>query len=129
VNHVGGTDLIDNTGVSVKRVNKTKIRAISGVSVHKIPLDDSIKVHVQFYVKQGGEYRKLPYNLPEKGFCKFQNEDEYIYKNFAASSDFPYPLICPLPAVSSIFRLIVSFNQMPNEFPGKLLDLRLHSKH
>jgi hypothetical protein len=83
----------------VKRVNRTS-RAIYGQLIQNVAADDSYMVSFEAFMKQGGEYRKLPYKLPPNGFCKFINDDIYIYPELTKASDIPWPVACPLPIVS-----------------------------
>lgn len=107
---------MDYSGLFIRKVNKT--RKVFGKTLYKIPLDNSYKAEVNACeyvtqavacklinkchlkdVKQGGQYRLMPYKLPKKGWCDFHNDDTYIYPEVAAGSDWPLPMPCPLPAV------------------------------
>jgi hypothetical protein len=98
---VKGKDVFDFSGVVVKRVNKTKVRGLSGNMIYHHSIDNNYTVKIYNYVKQGGEYRKLPFAFPEKGFCNFYNEDPYFYPDLVEHSDYTMPLPCPIPAVTS----------------------------
>lgn len=56
------------------------------------------------YIKQGGEYRRLPFKVPKKKFCDFFFDEPYFYPDFQKSTDFPPPGKdnCPLKNVSSV---------------------------
>lgn len=97
-----GWDFTDFSLVRVKRLNKTA-RAIFGILQQKVAADDTHLVSFELSLKQGGQYRKLPYKLPPKGFCSFINEDIYIYPELSKASDIPWPLSCPLPIVNVHF--------------------------
>lgn len=50
-------------------------------------------------MKQGGEYRLLPYKLPKKPVCKFANEDKFFLPKTANVSEITFPMACPLEVV------------------------------
>lgn len=70
--------------------------------------DNSILVGVEAFQKQGGEYRILPYRFEKKPFCKFWEEDIYIYEDLSAMSDFPKNIKdnCPMPPVNFKFNSV-----------------------
>lgn len=88
-------DCIDWTNFKVRKVNKTA-RGLFGTAMHNIAIDNTYKAEVLISVKQGGEYRSMPYRLPKKGFCDFIEGETYFYPDIAKVSDFPKPLNCPM---------------------------------
>lgn len=94
-----GQEFLDWTNVKVKKLNKTT-RGLDGSLIFHIPLDDSLEVEGRLYMKQGGEYRLLPYKSSKDGICSFVQADKFFYKEATAASDFEFPFPCPLPSVS-----------------------------
>lgn len=77
----------------LKKVNK--VRKIFGNATWHIAIDNTFMAERLLYMKQGGEYRRLPYKLPKQGFCDFHNDDKNFYPDLAAHSDFEVPFQCP----------------------------------
>ncbi|KAL7015790.1 hypothetical protein ACKWTF_016680 [Chironomus riparius] len=90
----------DWTGVKVKKLNKT--RSVIGDVIIYQPLGDEIIVEGRGFMKQGGEYRQMPYRFPQTPMCQFYANDAYVYPELADKSDFPKTLEgnCPLKAVN-----------------------------
>lgn len=59
--------------------------------------NDEMKVGVDWFEMQGGEYRKTPYRLPTKQWCDFVKNDKMLMPEVYAVTDFPKT--CPFPAV------------------------------
>lgn len=95
----GEATYLDYSNLKVRKDAKTKTRKIYGNITQHIALDNSYMAEAYVYVKQGGEYRLLPYKVPAKGFCDFNNDDVYYYPEFSGASDYPMPYPCPCPAV------------------------------
>jgi hypothetical protein len=93
VEQIGDTSLIDWKGLKTKKVGKD--RKFFGNFTNKVDFDNSYKISVELYVKQGNEYRKTPYRLPTKSYCNFISDDDYYYKEMSEFSDFIYPFECP----------------------------------
>lgn len=106
-----GQDLIDWTNFKVKKLNKTA-RGLDGAIIFHIPLDDSIEVEGRLYMKQGGEYRLLPYKSSKDRACSFTQADEYFYPEITKVSDLEFPFPCPLPNVSSEISLKILTNMI-----------------
>ena len=53
----------------------------------------------RMYLKQGGEYRELPYKLPKKPICDFVNEDSFFIPKTVNVSDITLPFSCPMKVV------------------------------
>lgn len=98
IEQLGGHDHIDYSKLKVRKVNRTRL--IFGNATHYFPVDNNVKVQILAFIKQGGEYRQMPYKIPEKNLCDFYNEDQYFYPQFAAATDYPLPYPCPLPPVN-----------------------------
>lgn len=102
---VDTVNFVDYSQIAIKRVNKTKVRGVFGSFTYHTPLDNTYKIQIEFYLKQGGEYPKLPFKLAEKRVCDFYREEEYTYAEFSQSSNLPMPLPCPIPTVSNLYTL------------------------
>lgn len=90
---------VDYSKLKVRKVNGTR-KIFGNVTCH-IPLDNTYLCEALVYIKQGGQYRLMPYKLPKKGVCDVHNEDKYFYPDLVAASDFPMPYPCPLPTVEN----------------------------
>lgn len=88
---------IDYSSLKVRKVNKT--RMIIGNTTYNIPLDDTFLSSVAVYVKQGNQYRLMPFKIPKKPNSKFYNDDKMYYPDLAAVSDMPIPYPNPFPVV------------------------------
>ena len=80
------------------------------------------------YLKQGGEYRLLPFKLPKKALCDFVNEDIYFLPKAVNVTDITFPVSCPLETVKWFSNLIenfcwISISQKTYEINGYLLEL------
>jgi hypothetical protein len=96
---ISGAEDIDFSGFKVRKINKTTRALVGPVIVKATGIDNDVKMEHLVYKKQGGEYRKLPYNLPPQECCDFLNNDPYVFSDFVKVSDFPNPIPCPLPNV------------------------------
>jgi hypothetical protein len=96
---ISGFENVDWTGVRVKKINRTARAIVGTVQILKPKLDNDVKVEVQLFKKQGGEYRKLPYNFPRASFCDAVNNDVYLYPDFVEQTDFTRPMPCPVEKV------------------------------
>jgi hypothetical protein len=101
---------MDLSNVKIKRINGTKERGAFGNYKVRGPVDDTHKYKMTIYKKQGGEYRKMPYNFPPTDYCKAINNEPYIMPEFAKQSNLTLPIPCPVVNVSS-FYLSSPFNQ------------------
>lgn len=84
--------------LKVKKIKKD--RACFGPVEVKASIDNSYLIEGKLYMKQGGEYRVLPYKLPNKPICDFLNEDKFFIAKLANVSDVTFPIGCPIPIVS-----------------------------
>lgn len=50
------------------------------------------------YKKAGNDYKLSPFKLGPKNFCSFVKEEEMLYPDLKAVSDFPDVNTCPWPA-------------------------------
>lgn len=92
-------DYVDARDIKVKKMNRTT-RGVFGNLISFVPLDDSYAIDINVFIKQGGQYKKIPFKPPTKTLCKFLMEDEYFYEELAAVSNYPFPFKCPLPIVT-----------------------------
>ncbi|KAL7010912.1 hypothetical protein ACKWTF_014010 [Chironomus riparius] len=99
--------LFDFSGLKVRKVNKT--RSFIGDIVLINPLGDDIFLEIAAYIKQGGEYRLMPYRIPPSPFCSFCANDTYVYPDLSRNSDFPEDIVanCPLQPKSYKFNGVV----------------------
>ena len=86
----------------MRKINKT--RSIVGEAIFIQAMGNEIMLQGNGYVKQGGEYRKMPYRMAKTPMCQFFQDDHYVYPKLAASSDFPEDLKanCPFKKVKTI---------------------------
>jgi hypothetical protein len=89
-------NFFDASNIKIRRVNGTKTRGMYGPWIIHGPIDDTYIFRKSFYIKQGGEYRPLPIVIPDKGYCKSINEDEYFMPQVAEKSNLTLPIPCPL---------------------------------
>lgn len=92
-------NLINIGDLKVKKINRTT-RGIFGTIIYHVSVDDSFLLEAIISIKQGGEYRRMPFKLAKKGCCSALQDDEIIYPDLAAASDFPEQFPCPLPKVT-----------------------------
>lgn len=78
-------NFMDWSTIKVRKLNKTH-HGLIGNLTHRVPLDNSYEGQLTIFIKQGGEYRKLPYRLPKKNYCDYIKDDTYFYPELAASS-------------------------------------------
>ncbi|KAL7014669.1 hypothetical protein ACKWTF_016050 [Chironomus riparius] len=86
----------DWSGVKIKKINKT--RSMFGEVVFYQALGNEIMIQGNGYMKQGGEYKQMPYRVPKTPLCQFFDDDVYVYPKLAEKSDFPSDVKanCPL---------------------------------
>ena len=94
-------NFVDFSKLSVKKIKG--VRGLFGNATYHVQLNNTFRAKASLYIKQGGEYRKMPYRLPEKGVCDFFNEDDIFYPELSQKSNFMKPVPCPPPAVSYFF--------------------------
>jgi hypothetical protein len=96
---------MDWTGLKVKKFTGSKTRGLFGsVKIHG-NVDNTFKYECKIYVKQGGEYRLMPFKIPPQPVCDlFNNEDAFV-QDFADVSNITQPMPCPMPKVKLIHRL------------------------
>lgn len=96
---LNGTDFSDWSQLKVRRVNKDR-KFVGNITVHTALLN-FYEMEFQFYKKQGGGYRLLPYRIPKKAFCDTFRDDVYFYPELVAASDFEMPPPCPIKKVTN----------------------------
>jgi hypothetical protein len=105
---IGDRSTCDSSSIRIKKVGKE--RQIFGNVTISADLDNSYLLTGQLYVKQGNEYRKSAYRIPETKFCDFLADDEYgMIKEFFEASNRKYPPECPFKKVSERFTQIKHF--------------------
>lgn len=74
----------------------SKNRGIFGpVKLHGY-IDNSFALRIEMYLKQGGEYRLMPFKIQNDHICDAYNGDSYFMPKIAAASNFTMPLPCPM---------------------------------
>jgi hypothetical protein len=97
---MSGFELADASTMMVKKVSK-KARALVGTIVmFSSEFDNVATVELVMFKKQGGEYRKMPYNVPPSGSCDFLNNDKNFYPEYSKASNSPMPIPCPYPIMN-----------------------------
>jgi Protein of unknown function (DUF1091) len=91
----GLPNFIECSDLKVKRVQRERL--IFGNSTLFVPLDNSYKADVTAYVKQGGEYRLMPYKI-RKAACDGLKEDIYFWDDMCKNSTHHKDRPCPYPA-------------------------------
>jgi hypothetical protein len=104
VEQLTDTTLFDYSKLKIRK--HEKIRKIFGNVTHHIDLDNSYTAFGDLFTKQGGEYRKLPYRLPEAKLCDFYQNDKFYYKEMCKFSTFPYPSECPVKKVRNFSAMV-----------------------
>lgn len=90
---ISGEEFVDLTGLKVKKVNKER-KVFGKVIFHQF-FDDSVTLAVEAYVKQGGEYRLMPFKPQAQGVCSYTKHHKQYYDEVVEYSDFPDPAPCP----------------------------------
>ena len=118
-------NLMDWTKLKTKKKNKTQ--KMVGPLIFHTKIDNSYLVEITVFLKQGGEYRLMPYKLPKKGVCDFISSDEYFIDELAQNSNFSDPMQCPIRKVNFEYQSNVWFNffSIQKEHTG-LMDMCLH---
>lgn len=93
------TALMDVTGLKIRKVEKD--RKMFGNFTYNLDIDNSYKIALENFVKQGNEYRKSPYRVLDKNYCDFIAEDEFYFNELCEVSDFKNPPECPHKKVKS----------------------------
>jgi hypothetical protein len=118
VKQLSGENIVDFSTLKVKKLNKTTRGIVGNIIIKAADVDNSLQVALQFWTKQGGEFRQLPYKLPPKNLCDFLNEDTMFIPGLVEVSNIPYPMPCPVPQVKIqiIFssKLIILFQSQEN---------------
>jgi hypothetical protein len=82
--------------LKIRKINKTRV--FVGSFAVLVPLDNTFSVAAHLFVKQGNEYRKLPYRSPKKPLCEFYQSDIFFMQDFCEKSNLTYPVPCPIEA-------------------------------
>lgn len=98
------TTYADYSGLKVRKHNGT--RKMYGNVTFKVPIDNTFTREMVSFIKQGGEYRLLPYKFPSMPFCAFLQNDVFFYEEVCNYTDFIYPAPCPFEAVRSLLRIV-----------------------
>jgi hypothetical protein len=98
-----GQELWDWTGIKVRKIPGTKTRGLYGHIVNRGRIDNTFKFLCKLHVKQGGEYRLMPFKLMPQSICDAANNEKHFIPDFVKVSNFTQPIECPLPEV--LFRL------------------------
>lgn len=102
---LSGEDLIDSTGIKIRKENKT--RKVFGKVLLLQDVGNDVLAGVRVFKRSGSGYQLLPYKLPPKPICDALNKGGYIYPEIVAMSDAPkQPVPCPLPKVRTSIKKI-----------------------
>jgi hypothetical protein len=106
-----GEDFIDGRNIKIKKIPGTKFRGVFGSATIPESLDETFKVLTNIYVKQGGEYRLMPFKFSPQPLCEFVNNDKTYVPEFEKVSNFTQPKPCPGPKVkhSFITKVLIQF--------------------
>jgi hypothetical protein len=115
---MSGFENADASTMMVKKINKTRRALVGTIRVLKSEFDNVAKVEFVLFKKQGGEYRKMPYNLPATPSCDFLNNDKNFYPEYSKVSNSPMPIPCPYP--------IMNYTIKPEGFMPSLKNFPLH---
>jgi hypothetical protein len=102
---IEGQESYDWSRLRIRKLNKTVRGFVGTIQAISSTIDNNWKVAIQLFKKQGGEYRKLPYNIAQQGFCDFVQHDEHFVPELTKAFKAPYPFPCPHPQVSLHSRL------------------------
>jgi hypothetical protein len=102
----------------VKKINKTSRAIVGTIRVLSSEFDNVAKVELVLFKKQGGEYRKMPYNIPPSACCDFLNKDKNFYPEYVKVSNSPFPMPCPYP--------MMNYTIKPEGFMPSLKSFPLH---
>jgi hypothetical protein len=112
VEQFSGEAFVDFTNLKVKKIPGTKSRGLFGSVIVHGDIDNTFKIMCKFYIKQGGEYRLMPYKFPPQAVLDTFNNDKYFAPDFIKVSNFTQPLSSPVPKVESkILMKLLLFNR------------------
>ena len=79
----------------------------------------AFKIEANTYLKQGNEYRKMPYGVKATKYCDFFNNDKFFYDDLLKVSDLPAKGVCPWPRGKYTIRgSVITFETVPPFFNG-----------
>lgn len=84
IEQLDGFEYFDYRDLRIRKKGKTQ--AIYGNMTAHVSVDNSAAVQTKVFIKQGGEYRLMPYKIPSKGICDWHNEDKLFYPELASVS-------------------------------------------
>ena len=80
------------------------------------------KIEANCYQKQGNQYRKMAFNVPQTKYCDFFDNDKFFYDDLLAVSDLPAKGVCPWPKGKYTIRgSVLSFGEIPPYFNGDFM--------
>jgi hypothetical protein len=94
-----GQEFVDFTTLKARKVNKTSRGFIGTIKILIPDMNNDWKVAFFLHKKQGGEYRKLPYNRPLTGICTEMSLDKFVMPEILIAFKAPNPMPCPFPQV------------------------------
>jgi len=89
------TKYIDLSTMKIKRINKNSGKVIVGSLIFDRDMDETLRVSVELYKKQGGEYRILPFKA-NVTCCSVVSAENEFYAQFGKCHGMP--MKCPIPA-------------------------------
>jgi hypothetical protein len=93
-------NFLDITNLKVRKVPGSKTRGVFGLAVFRGYIDNTNTATINIYIKQGGEYRLMPFKISSQPVCDSMKEDKYFMPEVAKVSNVTIPVPCPLTPVS-----------------------------
>jgi hypothetical protein len=103
LNQISGFEVVDWTGVRVRKINKTAKAIVGTLKILAPKIDNTHTTDVQLYKKQGGQYRQLPFKSENAPACNTINADTFFYPEVVKHSDLLRPMPCPFPQVDFLY--------------------------
>jgi hypothetical protein len=103
VEQVSNATYLDYKGLKIRK--HEGVRKIFGNVTHHIEMDNSYVALIDLFIKQGGEYRLLPYKLKKSPLCDFYRDDTFFYEEMTKMISYPFPFVCPFKTVSLTSKL------------------------
>jgi hypothetical protein len=93
-------NFIDATNLKIRKIPGTKTRGIFGSATIYGEIDNTFQAYCNIYVKQGGEYRLMPFKIQPQPVCDVINNEKTYLPKFIEVSNFTQPVPCPFPKVN-----------------------------
>jgi hypothetical protein len=96
-------NFVDVRSLKAKKIPGTKDRGLYGSMIVHGDIDNSFKAYCNIYVKQGGEYRQMPFKILPQPICDLMNNEKTYVPAFVKVSNVTLPVPCPFPKVKHSF--------------------------